>query len=65
MATEFKLTYFDLRARAEPIRYLFALAGKKYEDKRISMEDWPEIKQSTYVQVHGVPKDNAVLYLYH
>ena len=30
-----KLTYFDLRARAEPCRLLLAYGGIKYEDDRI------------------------------
>merc|ERR1712168_55826 len=30
-----KLTYFDLRAQAEPCRLLLAYAGSKYEDERL------------------------------
>ena len=30
-----KLTYFDLRARAEPCRLLLAYGGLQYEDERI------------------------------
>lgn len=40
----YKLTYFNLRARAETARLLFAVAGKAYEDHRIEQEDWPALK---------------------
>lgn len=40
----YKLTYFDLRALAEPIRLLFAYGGINYEDVRIADDKWPEVK---------------------
>merc|ERR1739848_419225 len=47
-----KLTYFDLRARAEPCRLLLAYAGTKYEDDRLpapwdNMAPWAALKPST------------------
>ena len=30
-----KLVYYDGRGRAETIRFVLAMAGKEYEDKRI------------------------------
>jgi len=35
-----------LAGRAEPIRYILALAGVKYEDHRIQREEWPSLKSS-------------------
>ena len=44
--SEIKLVYFDLRARGEPIRLVLETAGKKYEDVRLSFEEWPAEKPS-------------------
>jgi len=44
---QYKLTYFDLRARAEVSRLLFAVAGVKYEDIRVERSRWPDLKPST------------------
>jgi len=32
--------------RGEPIRMLLSHAKVKYEDKKISMEEWPSLKKS-------------------
>ncbi|KAK2499963.1 hypothetical protein MC885_012135 [Smutsia gigantea] len=40
----YKLIYFNMRGRAEIIRYIFAYLDIKYEDHRIEQSDWPEIK---------------------
>jgi len=42
----YKLTYFDLRGRAELTRLVFALAGTEYEDCRINGEEWQKLKPS-------------------
>jgi len=40
----YKLTYFDLAARGEPARLIFAAANVKFVDNRIKMQDWPALK---------------------
>jgi glutathione S-transferase len=47
-----KLTYFDLRARAEPARLILAQAGQKYDDVRLpapwdNIAPWQEMKPKT------------------
>ena len=41
-----KLYYFDLYARAEPIRMALAKAGVAYEDLRTTGNAWKELKES-------------------
>jgi len=41
----YKLTYFDVRGRAESIRMLFAMAGAEYENCVVGQADWPEMKK--------------------
>ena len=46
-----KLTYFDARARAEPVRLSFAYAGIKFEDARMEFsippsQEWLDFKPS-------------------
>lgn len=40
----YKLTYFQMRGRAEIVRMVFAAAGVQYEDHRIEMSQWSSIK---------------------
>jgi hypothetical protein len=40
----YKLSYFNIRARAEFLRYMFAFANQDYVDHRIDDQDWPKIK---------------------
>ncbi|XP_067934075.1 glutathione S-transferase 1-like isoform X1 [Watersipora subatra] len=48
MAEEtYKLTYFDLRARAEPARAMLTMAGQKFEDIRVLPQNWENLKPET------------------
>ena len=40
----YKLTYFNVKGRAEVIRLIFAVAGVEYEDIRLSREEWAAMK---------------------
>ncbi|CAJ0581374.1 unnamed protein product, partial [Mesorhabditis spiculigera] len=65
----YKLHYFGLYARGEPIRQVFALAGQEFEDTRYSMEEWPQHKadmpfgQLPVLEVDGelLPQSMAIL----
>lgn len=41
---EYKLIYFNARGRAELSRLILQYAGVPYEDFRMEMADWPQIK---------------------
>ncbi|CAO4374326.1 unnamed protein product [Caenorhabditis nigoni] len=43
----YKLSYFDVRALAEPARLIFALFDVPFEDHRVSVEEWNELKKKT------------------
>jgi len=40
----FTLFYFNVKALAEPIRFLFAYGGVEYEDVRVTRDEWPALK---------------------
>ena len=49
---QYKLTYFQLRGKAEAIKMTFAVAGVDFEDVRVSMEDWvANLEHFEYVSV--------------
>ena len=41
----FRLTYFNMRGRAELSRWIFAAAGQDYEDVRIERDRWSQMKK--------------------
>lgn len=42
----FTLFYFNVKALAEPIRFLFAYGAQEYEDVRVTRDEWPALKPS-------------------
>jgi len=40
----FTLFYFNVKALAEPIRFLFAYGNVEYEDVRVTRDEWPALK---------------------
>lgn len=45
-AKQFKLTYFPIKALAEPIRFLLKYGEIDFEDHRLDTVNWPTIKDS-------------------
>ena len=43
----YRLTYFNSRGKVELSRLVFALAGVEYEDKRVTWDEWQELKPNT------------------
>ncbi|XP_070557322.1 hematopoietic prostaglandin D synthase-like [Ptychodera flava] len=43
---KYKLTYLVFRGRGEVIRLLFAAAGVEFEDVRVTLKDWPAVKEA-------------------
>lgn len=42
--TTYKLTYFNITGLGEPIRFMLHYGGAKFEDVRLSFEEWPKHK---------------------
>lgn len=45
--TQYTLTYFDMRGRAEVIRLFLAYAGVAYDDRGVAPENWPAMKPAS------------------
>ncbi|KAJ8021996.1 S-crystallin SL11 [Holothuria leucospilota] len=71
MPSSYKLIYFDRKGRAEPMRFLFVLAGVKFEDKRLALggDEWKAMKPKTglgalpvlVVDGKEIPQSTAIL----
>lgn len=48
----FTLFYFNIKALAEPVRYLFAYGGQEYEDVRVTRDEWPALKPSRLPNIY-------------
>ncbi|XP_076544707.1 uncharacterized protein LOC117601415 [Osmia lignaria lignaria] len=59
--SNYKLTYFNLSGLGEPIRFILHQSGIKFEDKRLTFEEWPELKsqmplgQVPVLEIDGKP----------
>ncbi|KAK9302920.1 hypothetical protein QLX08_005192 [Tetragonisca angustula] len=57
----YKLTYFNITGLAEPIRYILHQSGIKFEDRRLTFEEWPQYKndmplgQVPVLEIDGKP----------
>jgi len=66
MAPSYKLHYFNIRARAELIRWELSYAGQEFEDIRVEMPDWPALKPTTpfgqlpYLEFDGKPLAQSI-----
>ncbi|XP_072391080.1 glutathione S-transferase-like [Diabrotica undecimpunctata] len=66
MAHTYKLIYFDLTARGEPIRMILSYGEIPFEDKRIQFGDWPKLKPTTplgqlpVLEVDGKPIPHTI-----
>ena len=60
---KFKLTYFDFDGgRGEPARLALRIGGIEFEDCRIPVAEWPEVKDNyRYHQLPELEVDGAVL----
>lgn len=59
--TKYKLTYFPVKAIAEPIRYLLCYGNLKFEDVRLNPDSWKSFKETTpYGQVPILEIDDHV-----
>ncbi|KAJ3009383.1 cytochrome c oxidase subunit 1 [Thoreauomyces humboldtii] len=57
-----KLTYFDFKGRAEPIRLALQIAGISFQDHRFASAEWKTLKPSTpFGQVPVISVDGKVV----
>jgi hypothetical protein len=46
-----KLTYFDVTALGEPIRFILAYGGMDFTDERLTSEEFAPRKESEFINV--------------
>lgn len=61
---KYKLTYFDLRGRAETTRLLFTVSGVAFEDERIGQEQWRSIKHSKDIRKYSQTRKLILMVFY-
>lgn len=62
MAPALKITYFDFKGRAEPIRLALVVGGIEFEDTRLTAEEFQAIKPSLpYGQLPVMEVDGEVI----
>lgn len=62
MAPKLVLTYFDMGGSADAIRFALEIGGLDWEDKRLSREEFQELKPSEYTCMYRHVE--LALYLY-
>ena len=63
-----KLTYFDVRGRAESIRLMLEDSGTEYTERRIKLEEWQALKPTFPMQQVPVYEEGEgadAVYLFH
>ncbi|XP_014255589.1 glutathione S-transferase-like [Cimex lectularius] len=61
--SQYKLTYFNVKALGEPIRMILHYMGKDFEDERVSLEEWQKLKQrSPFGKLPTLEVDGKVLH---
>lgn len=61
MAPKITLIYFDFKGRAEAVRLALHVGGVEFEDKRLSREEWGQLKPNTkFGQVPVIHVDGEV-----
>lgn len=60
---QYKLTYFQLRGKAEAIRMTFSVAGVEFEDVRVSIDDWvSKLKHCEYTALYWLILHNPIVF---
>ena len=56
----YKVTYFPIKALAEPIRFIFSYAEVDFVDDRLNEGDWPKLKPSKFRKYYKINLKNVV-----